>query len=144
MGYRRMAREAALGYLYQSDLGLKARTDDPSLFVKHFEIKEDSREFFLSLIHGVLKEQNCIDEELQRVSEHWKLQRMARVDRVILRMATWELMFSKDTPFKVILDEAVEIAKKFSTTESASFVNGLLDELAKTHRHESEWLEEST
>lgn len=138
MGYRRMAREAALGYLYQSDLGLQTRTDNPQIFARHFEIPDDSREFFVNLVQGVLKEQTLIDQELQRVSEHWKLQRMARVDRVVLRMAAWELIYSKETPFKVILDEAVEIAKKFSTSESASFVNGLLDELAKTYRAEPE------
>lgn len=134
MGYRRQARESAMSYLYQRDLGLPTSTDEPLKFAAHFELPASFREFFLDIVKGVLEKQERIDSEIEDVAEHWKLYRMERIDRAILRVATWELLEAPSTPYRVVLDEAVEIAKKFSTAESAAFVNGILDRLARKLR----------
>lgn len=134
MGYRRLAREAALSFLYQSDLGLESMTLDPQSFARHFYPEDRLGDLFLRIVLGVQADQKEVDAAIQAVSEHWKLGRMERIDRVILRLATWEIMKEHETPVRVVIDEAVEIAKKFSTVESAGFVNGLLDQIAKKHR----------
>ena len=134
MGHRRQAREAALSYLYQKDFGLDSGTNDPQRFVKYFFEPPLFEGLFKDIVQGLKLEQEEIDQMIQEVADHWKLGRMERIDRVILRIATWELKHALDTPVRVIIDEAVEIAKKFSTTESARFVNGLLDQLAKKLR----------
>jgi len=137
MGQRHTAREAALGYLYQMDLGLESATLSTDLYLKHFYPDSSISDLFLRLTLGVKNDQTALDEKIQACSEHWKVARMERVDRVILRLATWELIEEKETPARVIIDEAVELAKKFSTTESASFVNGVLDQISKRYRTDS-------
>jgi len=137
MGQRHTAREAALGYLYQLDLGLESATLSTELYLKHFYPDSSVSDLFLRLTLGVKNDQASLDEKIQSCSEHWKIARMERVDRVILRLGTWELIEERETPAKVIIDEAVELAKKFSTTESASFVNGILDQIAKRFREDS-------
>lgn len=134
MGYRRQAREAAMCFLYQKDLGVNSLTLDPHKFAQHFSVPSGLLDFFLEIVKGVDLHQEEIDREIESVAEHWKLYRMERIDRAILRIATWELKEETQTPYRVILDEAVEIAKKYSTTESPSFVNGILDKLAKRIR----------
>jgi len=134
MGLRRQAREYALGYLYQLDFGLEAKTKLPLRFAEHFGLLQAQQDFFIQIVEGVMEHQSELDEEIQGVAQRWKLSRMARVDRVVLRMAAWELKYTPETPYRVIIDEALEIARKYSTTESASFVNGLLDELARRYR----------
>lgn len=136
MGYRRQAREAAMSFLYQNDYRLPSRTADPRKFAQHFGVPDKYLEFFMNIVSGVQETQPEIDQKIESVAEHWKLYRMERIDRAILRLATWELQMAMETPYRVILDEAVEIAKKFSTTESASFVNGILDRLSQKLRPE--------
>ncbi|PIR22295.1 MAG: transcription antitermination factor NusB [Deltaproteobacteria bacterium CG11_big_fil_rev_8_21_14_0_20_45_16] len=136
MGYRRRVREYAMGYLYQEDTGLETLTSNPRKFVSHFGLTESEWVFFQQIVEGVLAEKVAIDVDIQEVAEHWKLSRMARVDRVVLRLACWELKCCPDTPLRVIIDEAVEIARRYSTTDSASFVNGILDRLAQKYRPE--------
>jgi len=134
MGYRRKIRELALGYLYQQDCKIETLTEDPEKFFAHFADVQNQREFFFKIVEGVTTHLEKLDQDISAVAEHWKLSRMARVDRVILRIASWELLEEPDTPHRVVIDEAVEIARKFSTEESASFVNGLLDHLARKYR----------
>jgi N utilization substance protein B len=90
--------------------------------------------FAEDLIRGVQTQKAAIDAKIQAASAHWKLDRMATIDRNILRVAVYEMRMAP-TPLKenIAINEAVEIAKKFGTTESASFVNGLLDQVAKAH-----------
>lgn len=134
MGIRRKAREHALSYLYQEDCKVESATAETARFESHFKVEESEKEFFEQLIQGVQKHRQELDGAIEGVAENWKLSRMARVDRLVLELACFELMKMPETPPKVVIDEAVEIARKFSSSESASFVNGLLDRLAKKYR----------
>jgi N utilization substance protein B len=89
------------------------------------------RQFADALIRGTLEHLQEIDEELARQTAHWRLERLAAVDRNILRLAMYELLFHADTPHAVVIDEAIEIAKKYGAGESARFVNGVLDGFVK-------------
>lgn len=127
-GLRRKVRELAMGYLYQKDSGVEAATLDPSLYARHFHVPEEQKDFFYDLVDGVSQKLAELDAKIQSIATHWKISRMARVDRTIMRMACWEMLYT-DTPRNVVIDEAVELARKYSTTESASFVNGILDHI---------------
>ncbi|MFO8057331.1 MAG: transcription antitermination factor NusB [bacterium] len=132
MGKRRRARELALQYLYQWDFHGEKGKEVADLFWQSRSDGEEVKSFAESLIHGVEKNRESIDQRIESRSSHWKLYRMSRVDRNILRLAAYELEFLKDIPPKVTIDEAIEIAKRFGTTESASFINGILDQVAKS------------
>ena len=134
MGTRRQAREAALGYLYQTDSKVDSVTDTPIRYAQHFQVVEVFRPFFFSLVEGVLAHQVELDTEIEAVAENWKLYRMGRVDRSILRLASWEIRFCPETDLEVIINEAVELAKIYGSQDSASFVNGLLDKIAHKQR----------
>jgi N utilization substance protein B len=129
---RRKAREYALQILFQVDFTKK------NIDGKDFEVfwsdKEESsnvKEFTETIVRGTLEKLNDIDKMLERVAENWILKRMAAVDRNILRFAAYEILYRNDIPSAVTINEAIEIAKKYSSTESAPFINGVLDRLAK-------------
>ncbi len=97
----------------------------------HFEEADESTERFADeLVRGVQSERTQIDEIIQQSSTHWKLDRMARVDRNILRLAVYEILRRADIPIRVSLNEAIELGKKFGSEESSAFVNGVLDRIA--------------
>jgi N utilization substance protein B len=132
-GNRRKGRELALQALYQIEM-----TGDPSgaavdLFLSHFEGGPRAKEFARCLVSGVVSQQAEIDLLIEQATEHWKLMRLAKVDLMILRMATYELVFCPDIPLHVSLDEAIEIGKRFGTSDSASFINGVLDHVAHSN-----------
>jgi transcription antitermination protein NusB len=129
MTVRRKAREVALQALYQLDIGQGNLEEVLALYGDHFRSSEKVQEFGQRLIHGVKNYQEEIDRVLEENSEHWTLKRMAAIDRNILRMAAFELLYCPDIPFKVTLNEAIELAKKFSTEESSAFINGILDQI---------------
>lgn len=85
--------------------------------------------FFKRLVLGVLKNKNDIDALIERYSSNWKVRRMACVDRNVLRLAVWELLYCEDIPFKVSINEAIDIGKKFGSIESGAFINGILDSI---------------
>jgi N utilization substance protein B len=127
MGMRRRARELALQLLYQhehtgADLDVM-QTD----FDEWTGSADGVREFADFLLRGTLAHLEQLDEELAVQMAHWRLERLAAVDRNILRLAMFELMHVPDTPPAVVIDEAIEIAKKFGAEESGRFVNGVLD-----------------
>jgi len=95
--------------------------------------KEDAevRKFSEELVNGTLLHLDEIDQKIQQVAAHWKMDRMASVDRNIMRFAVFELLYREDIPPAVTINEALEIAKKYSSSESASFINGLLDKIAR-------------
>ncbi len=131
MGSRTRARECALQALYQVDT--TGGTGDAALsglFLHFEEADADERRFAEQLVRGVAGEKGMIDEIIQRYSQHWKLDRMARVDRNILRLAVFELLRRGDVPVRVTLNEAIELGKKFGSEESSAFVNGVLDKIA--------------
>jgi N utilization substance protein B len=132
MGNRRKGRELALQALYQIEITGDASMAAVDLFLNHFEGNPEAKEFARRLVSGVISQRMEIDEVIQRCTEHWKLMRLAKVDLVILRMATYELVFCPDIPLNVSLDEAIEIGKRFSTDDSANFINGVLDQVAQS------------
>jgi N utilization substance protein B len=99
-------------------------------FWREFPGDAEGRPYSEALVRGVVGERSALDERIGRASEHWKLSRMTRVDRNVLRLATWELLHELETPRAVILDEAVELAKRFGTEDSGAFVNGVLGRVA--------------
>ena len=125
-GRRRKSRELALQLLYQNDL---AGTVPEEMFVRTEEYvlaRPEVQEYAQRLVLGTLARRDELDAKLSERSEHWRLGRMAAVDRNLLRIGTYELLWSDDVPPAVAISEAVELAKSLSTEESASFVNGLL------------------
>ncbi len=131
MGSRRRARELALQLLYQHELTHAEPEQMQARFEEWVGASEGVREFADMLLRGVLDHLEEIDSELERQTAHWRLDRLAAVDRNILRLAMYELLFLGDTPHPVIIDEAIEIAKKFGAEESSRFVNGVLDGFVK-------------
>lgn len=129
---RRKGRELALQALYQIEM-----TGDPSgaavdLFLQHFEGNAKAKEFARRLVSGTVSQRAEIDRLIAQATEHWKIERLAKVDFVLLRMAAYELVFCADIPTSVTLDEAIEIAKRFGSEDSAGFINGVLDHVARS------------
>jgi transcription antitermination protein NusB len=131
MGTRRKARELAVQILYQADLAKSDLDEAMSLFWAHFPVESEVREFCQQLVLGTLDRLSSIDELLSEASEHWSLGRMSVVDRNILRLATHELLDRPDIPPSVSINEAIEIAKKYSTSDAAVFINGVLDRVKR-------------
>ena len=129
-GTRRKGRELALQALYQIEITGDASIAAVELFLSHFEGSAEAKEFARRLVSGVVSQRVEIDRLIQQCIEHWKLLRLAKVDLVILRMATYELVFCPDIPLNVSLDEAIEIGKRFGTDDSPNFINGVLDQVA--------------
>ena len=131
MGTRRKARELAVQLLYQHDLAKIAPEEALSLFWEHYPVHAEVREFCTQLVVGTLDRLTIIDELLSEASENWSLTRMSVVDRNILRLATYELLDRLDIPPSVSLNEAIDIAKKYSTPDAAVFINGVLDRVKR-------------
>ena len=129
MGIRRRAREIALQVLYQLDASQGKAKEVLDLFWENFEPSPKAREFCQRLVEGVCQNLGQIDRLIEDNSENWTLKRMAMVDRNILRLATFELLQCPDIPFKATLNEAIELAKKFGSDDSGSFINGILDKI---------------
>ncbi|MBW1712394.1 MAG: transcription antitermination factor NusB, partial [Deltaproteobacteria bacterium] len=132
MGQRHKARELAVQFLYQLDAGGEDLELALENFQRAFGLPSKSADFFLHLIRGVDQDRTTLDQLIQRHSHHWRLRRMSKVDLNILRLAAFELSSCPDIPAKVSINEAVELAKKFGTKESGSFINGILDAICKS------------
>ena len=136
MTSRRLARECALQSLYYAD-SLKS-TEDGNLTRYTAEFKKELGELFTfceDLVSGTEKNLPEIDKLVSSYAKNWTVSRMSAVDRSILRMATYEMVFSPErTPIPAIIDEAIELAKKYSTENSSKFINGLLDQLKKERK----------
>ena len=130
MGVRRQAREAAMQAIYMCDFVSKWAQDDAEFCFDHFDVAKAARPYGLLLTKGVIEHLSKIDSKLTVASENWSLSRMGRVDRAILRIAAFEILFQDDIPVNVGINEAIEIAKRFGSDESANFVNGVLDRVA--------------
>lgn len=126
---RRKSREFALQVLYALDLNPVDSHDFLKVFWELHPAKPEVIEFATFLINGAISNQKVIDRLISKHSSHWKIDRMAVTDRNILRLATFELMSENWVPARVVLNEAIEIAKKFGTTDSATFINGVLDSI---------------
>ncbi len=129
MGTRRKARECALQMLFAADitkLSGDAVTRNFWIELGEPEIDEATREFSVKLALGTLREIEIVDDRIRTRAEHWRIERMAIVDRNVLRLAVYEFLY-EDTPHTVIINEALEIARRFSTFEATQFINGILD-----------------
>ena len=135
MGKRRKSRELALQLLYQLDVQGESNPESslPEFWSRH-PVDGEVREFSEVIVRGVKLHQGKIDELITQYALHWELDRMAVVDRNILRGGIFELLWTAEVPPKVAINEALEVAKKFSTQESSRFINGLLDRIHKELR----------
>ena len=138
VGLRRKARALALQVLYAIDVGdvdvAKGGWIDEAVatYGERFEldVEPDARGLAAVLVRAASRDPGAIDERIASASRNWRIERMARVDRNILRLAVGELLHQAETPVKVVINEAVELAKRFGTAESPAFVNGVLDRIA--------------
>ncbi|MBI3786313.1 MAG: transcription antitermination factor NusB [Deltaproteobacteria bacterium] len=131
MGARRKGRELAVQALYQFELSGELSKQALDLFWSQSEAGERAKQFAAELIDGTRKDRARIDELIAGATQHWRMERLAAVDLCVLRVATHELLSSEKPPTSVILDEAIEIARRFGTQESRGFVNGVLDAIAE-------------
>jgi N utilization substance protein B len=129
MGMRRRSRELAMQVLFAMDIQNAFSREMFDLFVDNFDPPAILRPFLSQLIHGVIDHRRNIDALIERYSDHWKIGRMAGVDRNVLRLAVYELLYCSDVPRKVAINEAIDIGKKFGTDESGAFVNGIVDRI---------------
>ncbi len=126
---RRKSRESALQYLYQWEV-VPARCPERSChFKEHFLLNEEDDPFLDRVVQGVLAHGQEIDQLIEQYSEHWRLDRIALIDRTILRIAIFELLYCEDIPPKVTLNEAVDLGKQYGSENSGSFINGILDRI---------------
>jgi len=128
MGKRRRSRELAIKVLFHLEF---SRKDDPAqafdLICNNFGVSKDIEIFSKELVLGVCVHLKELDNLISKTSQNWRLERIARVDRSILRLAVYELLYRGDVPPKVSINEAVDLGKKFGTEESGAFINGILD-----------------
>ncbi|MFZ5453182.1 MAG: transcription antitermination factor NusB [Thermodesulfobacteriota bacterium] len=126
---RSHCRELALQFLYQAEFAGQRRALEVNQFWRHFRKGEKPPAYLLQLVEGVATHLEELDALIARHSEHWRLERMAAVDRNLLRLAAYELLYEPKIPPKVVINEAVELAKLYGTEVSGAFVNGILDRL---------------
>ncbi len=131
MSVRRKARETALQILYRIDISPGPPAEDS---FEELLPGTEARRYCEMLVFGVTSTLPGIDATIDRHSENWKVGRMGVIDRNILRIAVWELLYSKDVPYKVVIDEAVELAKRYGSEESGAFINGIIDNVRKSER----------
>jgi transcription antitermination protein NusB len=130
-GHRHQARETALQILYEWEIG---RLELDEAIAQYWEIEQDAdalegtaRRFAEALARGTVSHLPEIDARIEQHAQHWRLGRMAAVDRLILRLAVYEFLYDRETPHSVVIDEAIELARTFSEHDSVRFVNGVLD-----------------
>ena len=129
MGKRRSSRELALKFLYQFELNEGDLDEQIKLFLERNSSQEDVANFMKELVVSLIDKMEEIDEIIQKFSDHWILDRMTVIDRNILRMGACELLFNFSTPPKVVINEAIDIAKKYGNEDSPEFINGILDKV---------------
>ncbi len=142
MGRRRKAREDTLRILFRLEFENKQIEKTLDQYWKSKKVSEEIKEYSTWLVNGVISDQAKIDNIIQKVSEHWRISRMALVDRNILRMAVFELLYEEKIAPAIVINEAIEIAKKYSGEEAATFVNGILDAVRKDLKDIKKSLEE--
>jgi N utilization substance protein B len=127
MGTRRRSRELAMQALFCLDSSQDDFSEQLALFCRCFPPPRKARRFFFNLVHGVTLARKNIDHIIERFSNNWKISRMSGVDRNVLRLAVFEMLYCQDIPAKVSINEAIDVGKKFGTDESGAFINGILD-----------------
>lgn len=134
MSVRHEARAAALQALYLWEIGRVGPDEALETYFREHQTEagDASRAFTERLVHGTASAIAAIDPIIEQHSQHWRLERLAVIDRLILRMAIWELQNESETPPAVVLNEAIELARTFGTDDSVRFVNGVLDAVRKS------------
>jgi transcription antitermination protein NusB len=127
MKVRSRARDAALQYLYQVEVNSRHSEGTLDSFLVHFIEDEYVKPYAKDLVAGVLNNIQAIDSLIEKATSNWRVSRMTRIDRNILRIATYELAVREDIPYKVAINEGVELAKRFGSAQCPSFANGVLD-----------------
>ena len=130
---RRKARELALKMLYQMEVNGGDADTALRRFCEIFPYQQEVVDYARFLLVGICKEQQRLDRYIEKASEHWKLSRFTYVDKNILRIGAYEMLFAPDVPPKVAIDEAIELGKKFGSEDSKDFINGILDKILKEH-----------
>lgn len=134
MGTRRRGRECALQLMYMWEYQKDGKFDTNAFWLELPQEEKATRVFAERLIEGVTQNLEHVDQLIKDASTNWRLDRMANVDRNILRLATWELENIEETPLKVVLNEAIELSKRFGSEDSSAFVNGVLDRIGSMLR----------
>lgn len=129
MGTRRISREQALQALFYMDMHKHSQENPLDLFCSCFTREKPTQPFFHLLVNGVQENRVAIDALIEQFSSNWKLSRMSCVDRNVLRIAVYELLYCADIPPKVSINEAIDVGKRFGTEESGAFINGILDSI---------------
>jgi len=131
VGARHSGREAALQMFFQMEASGATADQVIELFWQSFDPEPEGRSYADAAVRGIATTLPRVDAEIVKASANWRLERMTRVDRNILRLGAWELMERADVPRAVILDEAIELAKAYGTDDSGAFVNGVLNRVAE-------------
>jgi len=132
MGPRRRSRELAVQVLFQLEFNTDKSERSFDLICENFESPKGVRPYALQLVQGVCEQRSELDALIRKASENWRLERMPFLDRSILRLAVYEILFISDVPPKVSIDEAVELGKKYGGEDSSGFLNGVLDRIFQT------------
>jgi N utilization substance protein B len=135
MGNRRKSRELAMQALFYMDMSQNDSNEILESFCNNFTPPRKMLPFFLKLVKGVMQCKGEIDSILERFSDNWKLSRMSCVDRNTMRVAVYELLYCHDIPYKVSINEAIDVGKKYGTKESGAFINGILDSIRIALEH---------
>ena len=138
---RHRAREAALQMLYQWEVGRLSMVEVRQTFWAHDDetgepLGQELREFAMALADGAASAVGELDPMIAKSAEHWRVERMNVMDRLILRLAVYEFLHERDTPAKVVINEALELARTFSADDAVRFINGILDAIRRKLEHE--------
>jgi len=131
MGIRRKARELTLQALYQGEYLKTQAVEHFSVMADNFQVNQKAKPYALELLEGVCNNLEAIDLAIGENADNWRLDRMSAVDRNIIRIGAFELLFKDEVPDTVAINEAIEIAKKYSTDDAGPFINGILDGIRK-------------
>ncbi len=131
MGGRRLSRELALQVLFQIDLVNANMIESLKYIFEHYKSPEEVKEFTMTIVKGVISNLIEIDKAIKGYTDNWSLERITNIDRNILRIAIYEILYMKEIPKSVSINEAIELAKKYGTKSSFSFVNGVLGKINK-------------
>lgn len=138
MKKRTRSRELALQFLYQVDLLGDGLMDELGAFLRQEERDAETCRFARRLVEGTRENRTRIDSEIQQVAQNWQIPRMAVIDRNVLRLAAYELLYCEDIPPKVAINEAIELGKRYSTANSGAFINGILDKVKNRSLEDAE------
>jgi N utilization substance protein B len=131
MGNRRKARELALNALFQGEMTATSAVENFPLLCENFEINKKAIPYGRELVYGITDKWQEIDAKIAESAKNWRVSRMSVLDRNIIRLAAYEMMFKEEVPPRVAIDEAIELAKRYCGEDSPAFINGILDSILK-------------